>query len=165
MARKLTDKQATFAKHVAKGVTPTKAARIAGYAYPQQDAYKLMRLPHVRDTLHDRREAALKGDLASLAVDTMRDLMGPDTPAATRYNASKWVLEHAGHQVDPGEGADRDKPLEEMDAEELQRAIQGGMSALQELAGQMGGHHVIDGQVRPLETIENDSQQDADFLQ
>ncbi len=113
------------------------------------------------EALHQRRQAALKGDLASLAVDTMRDLMGADTPAATRYQAAKYVLEQAGHgaeQADQGPA----KTLDEMDAEELAHAVTSGMDALRELAGQLEGHHVVDGQVRQVQLIEGER---ADFLE
>lgn len=124
-----------------------------------------MRLPHVRESLHERRDAALKGDLASLAIESMRDLLSGETPAATRYQASKWVLEHAGHEV----GADRDqgqaKPLEDMDADELARAVTSGMSALQELAGQLQGSHYIEGEVRQLQDVDQVEEETADYLQ
>lgn len=154
MARKLTNKQAIFVAHTSKGVSRTQAARLAGFSAPAVEAYRLMRLPHVVDALKQRRDAALKGDLAALAVDTMRDLMAPNTPAATRYNAARWVLENAGHSRSDNE-LSRDGPmLQEMDAEELAQAVASGMQALRELAEQLGDHHVIDGQVRALETVE-----------
>lgn len=162
MSKKLTEKQATFVAHVSKGVNRTKAARIAGFASPAVEAFRLMKLPHVVEALHSRREAALRGDLASLAVDTMRDLMSSETPAATRYQASKWVLEHSGHQVDQDQ-EHRGKALEEMDADELAQAVTSGMSALQELAGQLQGHHVIDGQARQLQDVDQE-EESADFL-
>lgn len=112
-----------------------------------------MKLPSVVEALHERRDAALKGDLAHIAVDTMRDLMGTNTPAATRFNAARWVLEHAGHTT-PGKADQSDgRPLGEMGAEELAQAVASGMDALKELAGQLEGHQVIDGQVRKLHTI------------
>lgn len=164
MARSLTKKQAVFTDHVAKGLAPTKAARIAGYAYPGQDAYKLMRHPSIRDALHQRRDAALRGDLASLALDAMRDLMKPETPAATRYQASKWVLEHAGHRADEPDDQQA-RPLEEMNADELARAVTSGMQALQDLAGQLEGHHVVDGQARPVQVIEHLEEEETSFLE
>ncbi len=120
-----------------------------------------MQLPHVREALHSRRDAAIKGDLAALAVETIRELMGEDTPAATRYQAATWVLKNAGHgaeQADQGPA----KTLDEMDAEELAHAVTSGMDALRELAGQLEGHHVVDGQVRQVRLIEGES---ADFLE
>lgn len=163
MARKLTGKQRAFTDQVAKGVNPTKAARAVGYSAPASDAYKLMRLPHVVEALRERREAALQGDLASLALDAMRDLMGDDTPAATRYQASKWILEHAGHRPEQDQGRQA-KPLEEMDADELAQAVTSGMSALQELAGQLEGRHFIEGESREVRDVDQE-EESADFLQ
>jgi phage terminase small subunit len=154
MSKKLTDKQSMFVAHASRGVPRTQAARLAGFSAPAVEAYRLMRLAHVVDALHERRDAALKGDLAHMAVDTMRDLMGTNTPAATRFNAARWVLEHAGHTI-PGDADQGEcRSLEEMDAEELAHAVASGMNALKELAGQLEGHHVIDGQARALRTVE-----------
>ncbi len=141
-----------FVAHVAKGVPRTKAARLAGFVAPAVEAFRLMKLPHVVDALHTRREAALKGDLASLAVETMRELMSPETPAATRYQAARWTLEHAGH-VSSDDESSQATALEEMDADALGHAVMSGMQALQELAEQLEGYHVIDGQARRLQSI------------
>lgn len=113
-----------------------------------------MRLPHVVEALHERREGAIKGDLAALAVDTMHDLMAPTTPAATRYNAARWVLEHAGHSGADNEERTYSHKLQEMDAEELAQAVASGMQALGELAEQLQDHHhEVDGQAQCLEAI------------
>lgn len=169
MARKLTEMQATFVDHASKGIPRTQAARLAGFSAPAVEAYRLMKLPHVVEALHQRRDAALKGDLAHLAVETMRDLMGPTTPAATRYNAARWVLEHAGHTVSDEENQGGVRPLEEMNSEELAQAVSSGMQALQELSGQLEGHHVVDGQARLVRTIAHATiasrDEEADFLQ
>lgn len=172
MARKLTEKQANFVAHTARGVARTHAARLAGFSAPEVEAYRLMRLPHVVEALHQRREAALKGDLAHLVVDTMRDLLGPTTPAATRYNAARWVLENAvdaGHSYSNNMERDGCQPLVEMDAEELTKAVASGMQALRELADQLEGHHVVDGQALRIQPVEPSARcegdAEADFLQ
>lgn len=163
MSRKLTGKQAAFVDAVANGVKPTPAARSAGYVVAKTDAYRLLRLPHVLEALQERRSARIRGDLASVALTTMQDLMSGDTPAATRYQASKWVLEHAGHHVDPDQDHQA-KPLEEMDADELARAVSSGMSALQELAGQLQGSHLVEGEFRQLQDVAQVEEEDASFL-
>ncbi len=167
MSRKLTEKQRLFVNQVSRGINPTKAARAAEYQHPAVAAYQLMRLPHIREALFDKREERLKGDLAAMALDAMYDLMGSDTPAATRYNASRWVLEQAGHKL-PDPEAERGKALEEMDADELAQAVQQGMSALQDLAGAMDGRHLIEGQarqVRDVEPEEAEEDQESAFLE
>ncbi|MEQ6889076.1 hypothetical protein ABE957_10370 [Halomonas sp. CS7] len=100
----------------------------------------------------------------------MRDLMAPTTPAATRYNAARWVLEHAGHKIaDESADLDSNPSFEEMDAEELSQAVASGMQALRDLAEQLQDHHVVDGQARRLQTVgppaPSEMETDTDFLQ
>ena len=99
MSRKLTSKQAKFVDNVTKGVNPTKAAELANYRSPGQDSYRLMRVPHVLQAIKERRTAAIQGDMAGIALDTMRELMtdSETTPAATRYKAAEWTLKAAGY--------------------------------------------------------------------
>lgn len=165
MARKLTEQQQEFVGAVVSGLKPSKAARVARYSAPSVEAYRLMRLPHVLGAIQERRQSRINGDLASEALETMRALMGKDTPAATRYQASKWVLEHAGHRL-PGDGDAQGahKPLDEMNADELSRAIESGMSALGELAGKLNGSHPMDGEWREVKDVQVIEHDDADFL-
>ncbi|MGM0824598.1 MAG: hypothetical protein ACQEUY_07755 [Pseudomonadota bacterium] len=97
----------------------------------------------------------------------MRDLMSPKTPAATRYQAARWTLEHAGHLGSDDESS-QVTAIEEMDADELGHAVKNGMQALQELADQLEGHHMIDDRAMRLHTIETRSsykaKAEADFL-
>jgi hypothetical protein len=152
MARELTLKQRRFVERVTAGTAPMEAAALAGYAVPSQDAYRLMRHPLVLQTIRDKRQARIQGDLASVALRTMGELMtGETVPAAQRFQASRWVLEHAGHAVPADlQGTAAGKALEDMSPDELATAVQSGMQALQELAGQLAGHHVIDGKVRQV---------------
>lgn len=174
MANKLTDKQETFARLVVQGVAAQQAATIAGYAFPSQDAYSLMRHKKVSAVIRERRQARINGELAGLAMNQIKEIIGgreevdPDTgettkvydaPASVRFNASKWILENAGH-TGASDTGEREKDLSEMDADELARAVQSGMQALTELAGQLEGHHVIDGhtrQIKELPAIEEDT--------
>lgn len=158
MSRKLTTKQRDFVHRVAEGANPSQAARDAGYSAPNQDAYKLMRVPHVLQAIRERRTAEIDGDLTTIALDTMRELMtdAESVPASTRYKAAEWTLKaagYAGREADQGPDA---VPLEEMNAAQLADAVSSGMQALGELAQQLNGSHVIDNQVRPLKQISAD---------
>lgn len=151
MAKKLTEKQAKFARAVAQGMPLIPAARQAGYSDADHEPHRLMQLEHVREDIQRRREAYIQGDLGHLAQNAVRDLLGAKTPANTRWQVAKWVLE-AGGLGPKGEAGENpgQKDLTDMDAEELQAAVSAGMGALQELAAQLQGHHIIDGQARPL---------------
>lgn len=158
MARSLTKMQAEFVRSVARGANRTMAARIAGYAAPAQDASRLIALPHVRDALRKQREAAIHGDLSTIAIDTMRELM-TDAPAAQRYQAARWVLEQSGHR-DNSDTGDADRPLDELGPEDLARAVQSGLDSLKQLAGSLDGVQIVDGQARHLRTIEGETVRD-----
>jgi hypothetical protein len=124
---------------------------------------------NIRQALQARRQSRIEGDLAGVALATMGELMtGEAVPAAQRFAASKWILEHAGHAVPTDGAAGAGKPLEELSPDELATAVQSGMQALRELAGQLAGHHVIDGQVRELVDVlpggDPDPDPDPDFL-
>ena len=60
-------------------------------------------------------------------MEAMRDLLSEDTPAATRFNAAKWVLEY-DQEVADGE----DKPLSEMTEAELRGVIERAQVAVEE---------------------------------
>lgn len=165
MAGKLTKKQLVFCEQVSHGVKPCRAAEVAGYAEPARTSWAMMRTPHLIDEIKKRRDSVIQGELAHVALTTMRDLMGDETPAATRYQASKWVLEHAGHANPADAERSQTKDLSDMNADELAEAVKSGMTALGELAQQLKGTHNIDGElrrVRELEVLDDDAE-DADF--
>lgn len=160
MPRRLTKMKHDFVDQVSRGLKPGKAAKVVGYSDPNREAWRLMRQPAVVEEIKRRRDALIQGDLGQLAIDAMRDLMGDETPAATRYQASKWVLEHAGHANPADAEKGQQKDLTDMNADELAQAVSSGMSALGELAQQLKGTHNIDGQLRPvreLEVLDDDS--------
>jgi hypothetical protein len=128
-ADSLTSQQNAFvAEMVANGGKPTESARRAGYAFPSQDAYKLMRNPAVLSAIrHEQQRAITSG--ASVAWGTMMDLMtGADVPAPVRFSAAKWTLEASGHglaaQALAAKGTDPDsKPMSEMTVAELEEHV------------------------------------------
>jgi hypothetical protein len=114
-----------------KGISGAEAARLAGYSDAKQAAWSLLCKPHIRQAVRASREAAISGDLAKLALETLADLMRPETPAPVRLGASRTALEMAGHL-----GArlpDKplsEKPLGEMTVAELEKFISEGQDAL-----------------------------------
>jgi len=162
----LTAKQAKFVIGVAKGLSNVEAARYAGYADVNAEAYRLMRHSGILEALRTRREAQISGNMAQTALRTLSDLMDdPKTPAATKYNVARYTLELAGHTIQDDKGSD--KPLEDMNPAELAHAITSGMSALTELAGKMDGHHIIDGtpmRIKDVHPVADESVIDMDDL-
>lgn len=163
MARSLTPKQRDFIHRVSSGQNPSAACRDAGYSAPNQDAYGLMRKPHVLAAIKERRHALIDGGMTNIALDTMRELMTDKegTPAATRYKAAEWTLKAGGYGAQDNQ-AGQEKDLTDMNADELAAAVNSGMQALGELAQSLQGHHVIDGSARRLIEVEADNQDDDD---
>lgn len=133
----LTEMQKVFVRaSVLNGMCPTDAARVAGYQDPHARSYELVRKPHVQEAMRQLRAAKLSGELANTALDVMRGLMEDEhaTPAAVRFQAAKWCLEHAGHGGDAGAlGFDPDKSLSEYTLTELEAFISKGNQALADL--------------------------------
>ena len=117
----------------ADGLCQTKAAEVAGFQYPSQEGSRLVRLPHVRAALHTARQATIEGELASLGLRTMRQLMVDDaTPAPVRFQAARWSIEAAGHgqAAQAASAPASEKALHEMSVEELEAFISRGEAAL-----------------------------------
>ena len=132
--RGLTPKQADFVRRVATdGLPLCKAAEAAGYASPATAGSNVARLPHVRAAIQTARQVAIEGDLASLGLRTMRNLMTDEmTPAPVRFQAAKWSLEAAGHAASARSAGlpVSERPLAEMSLTELEDFIKRGEDAL-----------------------------------
>jgi hypothetical protein len=130
----LTEKQKSFVRFVAvEGMALCRAAEAAGYSYPATAGSDLARLPHVRAAIVATRQTAIEGDLASLGLRTMRELMSDSlTPAPVRFQAAKWSLEAAGHSREQARAGlpPAEKSLSEMSVGELEEFIKRGESAL-----------------------------------
>lgn len=123
--RSITDQQQDFVHYLVKeNKNATEAARLAGYAHPKQSAYTLTRSPVVMAAMRLARQTTYQGELASLAANTLRQVMiDQDAPAAAKVSAARTALELAG---DLGRNADdmtAGKSLAEMSPDELARLI------------------------------------------
>ena len=120
-SNQLTPKQNQFIIHlVADGMTQTESARRAGYSHPNQASYQLIQSPKIIRAIRQARQTHYQGELASLAVGTLRQVMQDgDAPAAARVQASRTVLELAG-DLNKGKGDDLStRSLAEMTPDEL----------------------------------------------
>ena len=120
-----TIKQQQFVSYlVAENENPTEACRLAGYSYPKETAYKLTRNPAVINLIRQERQRLYSTDLATIAVNTLKDIMQDvDAPASARVSASRTALELAG---DIGKNAidhDTNKDLSELTPDQLARLI------------------------------------------
>ena len=117
----LTPKQNQFINYlVVEGLHQTESARRAGYSYPGQTSYHLIKNPKIIRAIRQARQTYYQGELASLAVGTLRQVMqDTDAPAAARVQASRTVLELAG-DLNKGKGDDlSSRSLAEMTPDEL----------------------------------------------
>jgi hypothetical protein len=121
----LTPMQRLFVKAIVRnGVTPTKAAEMAGYSAPRTAGYDVMQLPHVLAAVRLERQRYISGELANVATGTLREILVDATaPASARVQAARTVLEMSGDIGKSKRDDDEDRPLSELSADELTRMI------------------------------------------
>ena len=131
---KLTPKQKAFAEARANGANQTEAARIAGYASKTVTSLSVQgarnaRLPEVQAAMREIREKEITGDLAQVALSTLRDIMtDTSAPAPARVSAAKWTLEAAGHGLEAAKllariGDGDDKSVSQLSAADLEHLV------------------------------------------
>lgn len=132
----LTDKQAAFVHHLVAGaLTATEAARRAGYEGTslRHTASQLMRKEHVAAAIRQEQFLKLNGDLANIALETLRSVMQDESaPAGARVTASVAVLERAGFSAQSGREAQQAKPVGEMSNSELAEFIRASKRVLEQ---------------------------------
>lgn len=130
-ARGLTPMQAAFVSaYMLNGGNATAAARVAGYregdGRPDARAGELMRKPHVLAAIRDEQTRLLGGELATIALGALRQVLTDDAARPSdKVQAAKIVLDRAGFH--PAQLADKprdDKPLEEMSIPELEAMLE-----------------------------------------
>lgn len=122
----LTDKQRNFVtKYVANGGDSLEAARDAGYAFPPQDSWRLMRNPAVSAQIRVAMSAKIERGAAK-GLRFMEDAVDdPVMPAPVRFQAAKFLVEAAGYglaaqALQAKVGGEGEKLLSEMTMGELE---------------------------------------------
>lgn len=137
-----------FVKNLIAGIKPAKAAALAGYAHPDQQANYLTKQLNVQQALQRESQRVLMTEGLPNALTFMVSApMNEKLPGAVRFQAAKWVMEAAGHGLAAqraalGLPAD-DKPLSEMSTSELDGLIGAMRTRLMETRAQ-----VIEGESR-----------------
>ena len=123
--RTISDQQQEFVDYlVNQNKSATEAARLAGYAHPKQSAYVLTRNPVVAHAMRQARQITYRGEMASLAADTLKSVMiDADAPASAKVSAARTALELAGDLGANAEDMTSNKSLAEMSPDELGRLI------------------------------------------
>lgn len=125
----LTEKQRAFVDSMlANGGREHEAAISAGYANPREECWRLRRNPAIQNELRTRMQERVLGGQVT-AWNVMQELMTDPTVAApTRFAASKWTLEAAGHGLEAAKlrakvGLEGQKSMSEMTTEELEAHV------------------------------------------
>ena len=94
----LSGRQSNFISYlVHQGKGRTEAARLAGFAAPRQSAFYLTQTPKIIAKIRQERNKVYQSDLASTAVQTLKEVMqDTDAPASARIAAARTSLELAG---------------------------------------------------------------------
>jgi hypothetical protein len=126
----LTETQAQFVRAFVKnGGNASAAAVEAGYSKERArfTGYDLTRNPKIIEAVKMEQARYISGELSNVALGTLGNIMRDETaPAAARVQASRWVLEAAGHGLPAAALAARlgmdgtDKPLSEFSLADLE---------------------------------------------
>lgn len=116
----LTDKQAHFLQAYIQHGDIQRASTSAGYSTPQT-GYAVLRTPSVQKALNDMRSRLIETEGATIAYQTLLDLMKPTNPGSVRFSAAKYLMDAAGHGAKPDSA--REKSLQDMSADELAATI------------------------------------------
>lgn len=150
----LTEMQADFVRKYVGGLSQTEAARLAGYSQPNVDGYRLLRQQSVIEAVNRETERVLMTEGQQAALAFMIKAPGNEKlPGAVRFQASKWLMEKAGHGLAAQRAAlglpANDKPLSEMSLAELDTFLHAGITALEHVKAQE--QRTIEGSARNIE--------------
>lgn len=136
----LTEIQRSFISYlVLEGHNPTEAARRAGYSHPNVRAYELLRKPHIVGAIRKEQGRVLDGDLANVALRTLRGVMeDQQSPASAKVAASRAVLEASGYFKREQETPLENKSPLDMSVQELEAFVKKGREEMRKMAGIAG---------------------------
>ena len=146
---KLTNMQDLFVTYLVRdGMNRTQAARQAGYHSPKQTAYDLTSSPKMIAKIRIERNKLYQTELATTAVQTLKDVMGdPEAPASAKVAAARTSLELAG---DIGKHSqitrNQDRNLAEMTPAELAAFIDHWEGERAEMAKDVTPATLLDGE-------------------
>lgn len=131
----LTEQQERFCReYVTNGGHGTKAAIYAGYKNPEVMSHQLKKRGYIQLEIGRLQREFINGDLATLALQTVSDLMtSPKTPANVKLGAAKAAMAAAGLDKKEQEKQLENKDLADMDLSELNEFIKAGSRRLANL--------------------------------
>lgn len=141
--RALTDLQRQFiAQFVANGGNAAAAARNAGYTSPDQEGYRLTRLPHIQDAIRAEQMRVIGTEGLAVGIGTLLQIAkDTEAPAGARVQAAGKLVDRALGAVTalaPDKGQDG-KPLTAQTLAEWRGNLLADAAKLAELLGQAAG--------------------------
>src|SRR3546814_5531288 len=85
--RQLTDKQAEWVRQFVAGANATDAARLAGYAFPEVDGWRLTRIPAVQAAVVQERERVLKVEIGTLGLRRLTNILRNDDERSEEHTS------------------------------------------------------------------------------
>lgn len=120
-----------FVKEMKHTSDPVRAARAAGYAHPDNEAWRLMRTPEVVARIQAEVTNLLRTDGARIGVATLIEIAsGKDFPAGARVMAGRDLVKLSGIGADV---PDDEKSPDQMSRAELEAAARSIRSKLADL--------------------------------
>jgi hypothetical protein len=139
----INEQQAAFVReYVRNGGNGSAAAIVAGYKKDRarNTAWELCQKPKILEAIKLQQARYLSGELSNVALGTLGNIMRDETaPAAARVQASRWVLEAAGHGLPAAALAARlgmdgaDKPLSEFSLADLEEMTKRAAESLERM--------------------------------
>lgn len=129
----LNHRQKIFVKHVAAGISQTRAAELAGYAGPGNRASNLMADPEIIRAIYEQSARKFSGDLLPKAIRRLEDILSDTSaaPAETKRKTAEFVIRHAKELQEMASAKDiADKNPLDMSSAELEIFIARGRIVL-----------------------------------
>lgn len=157
----LNEREAAFAKLVAKGVPIGTAALHVGYAQ-ETTGHQAMYRPHVVAAIHMEVQRLLVAECAPASLKVLTDIQkDPAAPARVRADISTTLMKMAGHVQPTNRDREPEKQLSEMSREEMiayidrnqaeiDKAVDELASRAKDVSAQHGDQYQTDPAPKPL---------------
>ncbi len=133
----LTAQQLAFCDFYASGLSPTEAAKEAGYSTPRDSSLANLQNPKVLNRVRELQLVRLNTEGCRIAVEVLVKLMQSAESEAVRFSACKWTLENGGlglaSRIADRQTASDNRGLSELSISELEDVVRRGKEAYKDL--------------------------------
>jgi phage terminase small subunit len=156
MANSLTDRRRTFIEKYVSGHSQTESAKLAGFADPKGEGYRLMQEPAVQAAIQAELVKRVQTEGQAIAFNFLiNTIVNEKAPWSARTECAR-IVSNKGPLSDMALKAayqPADKPMNEMSLSELEAFIKGGQAALEKAREQ---------RALPAEFVDVTAQQSTD---